>query len=446
MSALTNSTYDGVCYNVLKIKERLAKQVANLHFDEAWYAYAKFHPIYANHFGMADHVQGEALAPVFCSQSTHKLLTAFSQASMIHIKNGDAYKINPDLFNESYMMHGSTSPQYNMVASLEVATKMMHDNGAVIINDIIHEAIQLRKKVVSIGKDLAARDANDWFFGMWQPEQVEYKQKMTDFEDVPTEALAGDQKAWVMTRENNWHGFDLTADEEDYVMLDPIKLTFTCPGIDDKGNISEVGIPAAVVTNYLISKGVVPEKSDYYSWLLLNSLGTTRGKQGTVLAELFKFKELYDANAALEDLFPDMVKKYPVYMNNGLQDHCRAMHSYFSRTSILEKMQAAFDVIPEQKMTPAEAYHCIVKQQVAYVDIDQMQDRTAAVMIVPYPPGIPIMMGGEVMNAKALPIHQYLLLRQDFENAFPGYESDIHGITRVKRNGRLYFRTFCIAE
>ena len=120
MSALTNSTYDGICYNVIQIKKQLERSVENLHFDEAWYAYARFHPIYKDHFGMSDDDLNKEHPPIFCSHSTHKLLTAFSQSSMLHVRNGSKVKINPDMFNESYMMHGSTSPQYSMIASLDV--------------------------------------------------------------------------------------------------------------------------------------------------------------------------------------------------------------------------------------------------------------------------------------------------------------------------------------
>jgi lysine decarboxylase/arginine decarboxylase len=368
---------------------------------------------------------------------------------MIHIKNGrkdgKPVEILHDEFNESYMMHGSTSPQYNMIASLDVATKMMFDNGEIIFNDIIVEAIELRKKMVTIAKELEKN--NDWFFGMWQPVKVRYKGKMINFEDVPTKDLAGDQGAWTMSAENNWHGFkDM---EDDYVMLDPIKLTFTCPGIDDEGNIDRAfGIPAAVVTNYLISKGIVCEKTDYYSWLLLNSLGTTKGKQGTLLAELFKFKELYEANTPLEEVFPDMANQYPEkYQNQGLKDHCREIHAFYSRNKILDKMKKAFDVIPDQEMTPAEAFLQVVKKKVEYVGLDKIMDRTPAVMVVPYPPGIPIMMGGEIMNEKAKPIHDYLLLRQEFENEFPGYESDIHGVERIDGSkGKKFFQIYCVTK
>ena len=445
MSTLTNSTYDGVCYNVINIKKELERSVENLHFDEAWYAYARFHHMYKNHFGMTDDDLQDNHPPIFCSHSTHKLLTAFSQSSMLHIKNGGTVKIVPDEFNESYMMHGSTSPQYSMIASLDVATKMMQDNGDVMLNDIIIEAIQLRKKVILIKDELKETDENDWFFGMWQPEKVMIEGKKMRFEDVEDEVLADTQNVWVMSKDNPWHGFEDM--EKDYAMLDPIKLTFTTPGIDSDGKMADEGIPANIVTNFLIDKGIVCEKTDYYSFLLLNSLGTTRGKQGTLLAELFKFKELYDNNTPLCKVFPELVSAHPkAYEGVGLKDHCNAIHSYFRDHKILDSMQAAFTVIPDQVMRPSEAYHAVVGRKVEYVSLDKMMGRIPAVMIVPYPPGIPIIMGGEILNEKAKPIFDYLKARQDFENVFPGYESDIHGVERDERNGKKWFKTMCIKE
>jgi arginine decarboxylase len=445
MSTLTNSTYDGICYSVVNIKKQLEQSVKNLHFDEAWYAYARFHPVYKNHFGMTDDKLENNHPPIFCSHSTHKLLTAFSQASMLHIKNGGEEKILPYEFNESYMMHGSTSPQYSMIASLDVATKMMQDNGEIILNDIIIEAVQLRKKMILITDELVLKDKNDWFFGMWQPEEVVINGKKMRFEEVDDEVLASTQSVWVMSKDNAWHGFEDM--EDDYAMLDPIKLTFTTPGIDNNGNMADDGIPASIVTNFLIGKGIVCEKTDYYSFLLLNSLGTTKGKQGTLLAELFKFKELYDTNAPLYEVFPDLVKSYPGhYEEVGLKDHCNDIHTYFKDNKILDSMQEGFQIIPDQVMKPSEAYHALVGRKTEYVNLDKMMGRIPAVMVVPYPPGIPIIMGGEHLNEKARPIFNYLQKRQEFENIFPGYESDIHGIERTEKDGLKYFKTLCIKE
>ncbi len=443
MSALTNSTYDGVCYNVVRIKDELEKSVENLHFDEAWYAYAKFNPIYKDHFGMTGDPVKPEHPPIFCSQSTHKLLTAFSQASMLHIRDGGTVKINPDEFNESYMMHGSTSPLYPMIASLDVATKMMEDNGEILTQDIIREAVQLRKEVARLNAEFAAK--KDWFFDMWQPKQIKIRGKKTAFADADTDYLATHQDVWVFSRDNNWHGFEDI--EDNYVMLDPIKLTITTPGLRDDGTMDKTGIPASVLTNYLILHNIVCEKTDYYSFLMLNSLGTTKAKQGTLLAEMLKFKQHYDANTPLSEVFPDLVAKYPDrYGKEGLKDHCDSMHAYLRDHQVLQLMQKAFEVIPDQAMKPADAYHNVVRKNVEYVDLKEMAGRIPAVMMVPYPPGIPIMMGGEIMNAKATPILDYLLARQAFEIVFPGYEGDIHGIEREEVHGQTLFKTLCIKE
>ena len=140
----------------------------------------------------------------------------------------------------------------------------------------------------------------------------------------------------------------------------------------------------------------------------------------------------------MEEVFPEMTP----YHGTGLKDHCREIHQYYSEHQLLQKMHDAFEVIPDQAMKPADAYKEVVKKNVEYVHLDEMEGRIPAVMMVPYPPGIPIMMGGEVMNEKAKPIFDYLSLRQDFEEKFPGYESDIHG---VEREGKR-FKTLCIKE
>ncbi|HEY3361159.1 MAG TPA: Orn/Lys/Arg decarboxylase N-terminal domain-containing protein [Methanosarcina sp.] len=453
MAVLTNSTYDGICYNTHYVQECL-KNVEILHFDEAWYAYAKFHEIYKKHYGMSLPHRNKL---VFCSQSTHKLLTAFSQASMIHVRlpkyisnSTEARENFHDLFNESYMMHGSTSPQYSMVASLEVATKMMMDNGAVVFEDIIKEAIELRRKITWAQEDLAKQ--KDWFFKIWQPPCVTERCE-NHRPKIPIKELAKNQTYWTIKParpdETTWHGF---AVKDEYAMLDPIKLTFICPGIDINGNMDDIGIPAAIVTNYLTNKGIVCEKTDYYSWLLLNSAGTTRGKQGTLVAELFKFKKLYDSNASLADLFPDLVARYPEkYQDKSLKNHCHEMHDYIKKNKLLEKMREAFEARPVHDLTPAEAYRCIIKQEVESVELRDIKPnattpRIAGVMLVPYPPGIPIMMGGEKFDLNARDILNYLIARQDFENEFPGYESDIHGIERTApdENGNKYFKTLLI--
>lgn len=129
LAVLTNSTYDGICYDTTEVEKRLAKLgIQNIMFDEAWSCYVKFHDFFQRRFGMHVedvHHSDDAFRPqVFSTQSTHKVLTALSQGSMIHVRNirGDEDAFH-DRFNEAFMMHTSTSPQYSIIASLDIATR-----------------------------------------------------------------------------------------------------------------------------------------------------------------------------------------------------------------------------------------------------------------------------------------------------------------------------------
>jgi arginine decarboxylase len=90
---------------------------------------------------------------LFATQSTHKLLAAFSQASMIHIRSSERAPVEPDRFNEAYMMHASTSPFYPMIAGLDVAAAMMDGpGGSALTGESIHEAIDFRKRIGSLAR------------------------------------------------------------------------------------------------------------------------------------------------------------------------------------------------------------------------------------------------------------------------------------------------------
>ncbi|QZT38035.1 hypothetical protein K5X82_03825 [Halosquirtibacter xylanolyticus] len=436
MSAITNSTYDGLAYNVKKIKETLGPNVEGMHFDEAWYAYARFHPIYDGFYGMTPD-QNEEMPPVFTSHSTHKLLNAFSQGSMLHIKNGDNEKIDPVEFNEAYMMHGSTSPNYPMIASLDVSSQMMHNHGEQMSNDNIIDAIILRQEIMKIQRQ--AHDEKSWFFQTWQRDVW----KKQNFESIDPQSLSYDKEFWLLQPGEEWHGFEL--DDANYVMLDPIKITFLTPGVDINGNFEENGIPASIVTDYLIDKGVVAEKTDTYSFLMLHSYGTTRGKHGELITALLQFQRDYDHNRPLEEVFPELVKKCPnKYESMGLKDLCEALHRFYKEHDFLNQLHRAFETLPKQVMQPSKAYEEVVKKNVEFVYLDEMMNRIPAVMLVPYPPGIPVMMGGEILDNSSKSIHTYLSILELYENSFPGYEKDIHGVERDIKDNKIRYKVICI--
>jgi lysine decarboxylase/arginine decarboxylase len=139
---ITNSTYDGLCYNVTRVEELLGASVDRLHFDEAWYGYARFNPMYRDRHAMhGDARDHDATRPtVFATHSTHKLLAALSQASFIHVRDGKN-PIPHGLFNETFMMHASTSPNYAIIASNDVSAAMMDGpGGAALTGESIEEA------------------------------------------------------------------------------------------------------------------------------------------------------------------------------------------------------------------------------------------------------------------------------------------------------------------
>jgi lysine decarboxylase/arginine decarboxylase len=446
MAAVTNSTYDGICYSVERIEEQLRDIVSYIHFDEAWSGYARFHPLYAGRFGM--HTTDTVGPTVFATQSTHKVLAAFSQGSMLHIRQGRGPVDHPR-FNEAFMMLTSTSPQYTIIASLDVAARMMAGHsGKFLVEEAIEEAIVFRKKMVTVADEIRAGSApgeDYWWFAVWQPDCIMDQETERPVGEADDALLRENAGCWLLNPHDTWHGFPGL--EEGYAMLDPIKVTILTPGVRPGGRMDDRGIPAAVVTTYLRESGIVVEKTGYYSFLVLFTLGITRGKSGTLLAELFRFKALYDGNSPLEEVFPDLVRKHPArYAGRGLADLCREMHDYLRDRSITDVVRNVYATLPEPAMTPAEAYRHLVRGEVTAVPANDLKGRTVAVMVVPYPPGIPVIMPGERCGPATQAIVDYLASSQEFDTLFPGFENEMHGVDVVTRDGRRVYYVYCVGE
>ena len=253
LAALTNSTYDGLCYHVRATTRELSKSVPRIHYDEAWYAYARFNPLYEERYGMHRGERHPDDATVTVTHSTHKLLAALSQASMIHIRSGKV-PVVPALFNEAFMMHTSTSPQYSIIASTDVSAKMMADAGEHMTDECLVEAVDFRQAMARLTQEIAARRQDDWWFGVWQPDEVNGQ----PFADVDPEVLRTSSDAWVLKPDATWHGFGDLGDN--YCMLDPIKMTVVTPGLNQDGQLENSGIPGPLVSSFLASRGIVVEK------------------------------------------------------------------------------------------------------------------------------------------------------------------------------------------
>ena len=421
IAVVTNSTYDGLCYNAEKIADNLGTAVDFLHFDEAWYAYAAFHPFYENHYGMAKGKPREQDAIIFTTHSTHKLLAAFSQASMIHVRNAATRELDAERFNESFMMHTSTSPHYGIIAACDVASKMMEgDAGKSLVQEMHDEAVAFRRAMLHVSEDLG-RD--DWWFKVWQPDGVERTLAKGD----SSKPMVTSRPDWYLRPDARWHGFDNLAD--DYVLIDPVKVTLLTPGLSMDGEMGKLGIPAAILSKFLWSRGITVEKTNLYSVLFLFSMGITMGKWSTLVTELLAFKDLYDANAPLSQSLPSLLEdNAAAYVGWGLRDLCAALHEFNREFRVAEVMREMYVELPEPVITPAEAYNHLVRGEIERVDIDQLSGRVAGTMLVPYPPGIPTIMPGERFGTSDDPIIQSLRIAREQNARFPGFESDVHGL------------------
>jgi arginine decarboxylase len=305
---LTSCTYDGLRYDLPPIVKAAHAKGIKVVIDEAWYGFARFHPAFrptALDAG-ADYV----------TQSTHKVLSAFSQASMIHVNDPG---FNEHLFRENFNMLSSTSPQYTLIASLDVARKQAAMEGYKLLARTLQLATELRAQINATGAF-----------------------RVLELQDLLPDALINDR-----------------------VELDPTKVTV---------DISRCGYTVEELQQELFERyNIQVEKSTFNTLTLLLTIGTTRSK----------VSRLYDAlmRIAREGRAPRRLYQTPDL-------------PAFSRLRYL----------------PRDAFYC-GGESIALVDEKDrvnraLAGRVSADQIVPYPPGIPVLVPGQVISADII---QYLL-------------------------------------
>ncbi|HHV49478.1 MAG TPA: arginine/lysine/ornithine decarboxylase [Rhodocyclaceae bacterium] len=413
---ITQSTYDGVLYNVEDIKEMLDGRIDTLHFDEAWLPHAAFHDFYGDYHAIGADRQRCKESMIFATQSTHKLLAGLSQASQILVQDCEGRQLDRDAFNEAYLMHTSTSPQYSIIASCDVAAAMMEaPGGTALVEESIAEALDFRRAMRKVDEEWGT----DWWFKVWGPD------------DLSEEGIE-ERDAWMLKPGHRWHGFGKLADG--FNMLDPIKATIITPGLDVDGDFGERGIPAAIVTKYLAEHGVIVEKCGLYSFFIMFTIGITKGRWNTLVTALQQFKDDYDKNQPLWKVLPEFVQKNPRYERMGLKDLCKQIHAVYKENDVARLTTEMYlsDMVPA--MRPADAFARMAHREIERVRLDELEGRITSVLLTPYPPGIPLLIPGERFNAT---IVRYLKFARDFNARFPGFETDIHGL--VKREDGEYY-------
>lgn len=297
---LTSCTYDGLRYDLAPIVEAAHKKGIKVIVDEAWYGFARFHPAFRP-------TALEAGAD-YATQSTHKVLSAFSQASMIHVNDRN---FNEHLFRENFNMHTSTSPQYSMIASLDVARKQA-----------VMEGYKLLSRTLTLAQELRAQINSTGVF------------RVLDLDALLPEEI-----------------------KHDDIRLDPTKVTV---------DISSCGYAVEDLQRELFDRyNIQVEKSTFNTLTLLLTIGTTRSK----------VSRLYDAlmRIAREGRTPRRLYRFP-----EIPGFTRLRH------------------------LPRDAFYC-GGEMVPVVDERnnirrELLDRVCADQIVPYPPGIPVLVPGQVIT------------------------------------------------
>ena len=462
-AVIEQCTYDGTIYSAQEILARIGKLCDYILFDEAWAGFMKFHPIYAGRFAMGLLNLADDAPGIIATQSTHKQLASFSQASQIHVRDshirGQRRRVEHRRFNESFLQHASTSPFYPLFASLDVGAQMMKGrSGEVLWDDTIRLGIELRKKLRAVRNEFERREpdpARRWFFDPFVPDVVRLPDTAdggvheVPWESVATDALASHAHFWELAPGAAWHGFKSVV--PGFAITDPNKLTLLTPGFDRRsGEYEDHGIPAPVVAQYLRENRVVPEKFDLNSLLFLLTPGVEASKAGTLVSSLVAFKRLHDENALLENVFPRFVAANPKrYRGLRLRDLCGEMHAFFrsANVSALQKAQFTAAHLPEPAMAPNEAGRELVRNNVDYLPIDEIGGRIAATLFVVYPPGIATIVPGERLDERARPMIEYLKVFERSSNVFPGFDTEVQGLYRERdAAGAVRFYTYVVRE
>jgi hypothetical protein len=97
------------------------------------------------------------------------------------------------------------------------------------------------------------------------------------------------------------------------------------------------------------------------------------------------------------------------------------------------------DIVPAMK--PSDAFAKMAHEEIERVEVDKLEGRVTAVLLTPDPPGIPLLVPGERFNET---IVNYLKFTRNYNQSFPGFETDVHGLVVERENGVKKYFVDCV--
>ncbi len=410
MLLLTNCTFDGIVYNVERVMEECLAIKPDLVFlwDEAWFAFARFGPTYRQRTAMnaantlrerlrspaqatawdeqlkglkdADEsawLDSRLVAPpdarvrVYATQSTHKTLTALRQGSMIHVNDQDFKGEVEQAFHEAYMTHTSTSPNYQIIASLDVGRRQVELEGFEFVQRQVEAAMAMRRAIAThplLQKYFRVLTAGDMI-----PEQ---------YRESGIGSYYDSEQGWS----DVWESW-----ARDEFVLDATRITLAVGGTGWDGNTFK--------TRILMDKyGIQINKTSRNTVLFMTNIGTTRSSVAyliEVLVEIAReLDDLHDDASKMEKrAFEHRVRSLTVDLP-PLPDFSRFHQAFRSSPNMPHgDIRAAFFLAYDEE-------NCDYLELGREIDAEMKSGRevVSASFVIPYPPGFPILVPGQVVS------------------------------------------------
>lgn len=416
MLLLTNCTFDGIVYNVERVMEECLAIKPDLIFlwDEAWFAFARFSPTYRQRTGMhcaeklraryrseeyrAQYENWKATAPeddegllearlmpdpdkvrvrVYATQSTHKTLTSLRQGSMIHVHDQDFKGEVEQAFREAYMTHTSTSPNYQIIASLDVGRRQVELEGFEFVQKQIEAAMVMRRAIST------------------HPVLKKYFDVLAISDMIPQEFRSSgidsywdDKQGWSQL----WDAWT-----QDEFALDPTRVTLS---------IGRAAVDGSTFKNkYLMDKyGIQVNKTSRNTVLFMTNIGTTRSSVAYLIEVLVKIARGIDADAEDAGAMEQKAKLARVYSLTedlpALPDFSR-FHDVFrphGQATPAGDLRSAFFLAYDE----SKCEYFRLNSSELDVAMDSGREIVSSGFIIPYPPGFPILVPGQVISKEIL--------------------------------------------
>lgn len=422
LAVIQLGTYDGTIYNARQVVDKIGHLCDYIFFDSAWVGYEQFIPMMKDCSPLLLEL-GPNDPGILVTQSVHKQQAGFSQTSQIHkkdkhIKGQDRY-VDHKRFNNSFMMHASTSPFYPLFASLDVNAKIHEGElGKQLWRECIEVGIDARKSVLRRCKYLRPL----------VPPVVHGKK----WEEGNTQEMANDVSYFAFEPNAKWHSFKGYG--EGQYFIDPCKFQLITPGITvETGAYEDFGIHANILANYLRENRIIPEKCDLNTILFLMTPAESKAKMDALVDQLVRFEELIERNAPMEEVLPSIYYSHlDKYKGYHIRQLCQEMHDFYKARNVSTLQQRLFSkaYFPEYVMNPQAANFEFQRNKGELVPLDEAEGRIALEGALPYPPGVLCVQPGERWSRTAC---DYFLALEEGINQLPGFAPEIQGVYLIEQ-------------